>query len=360
MPPRLRYPGRSHAACSGHGMQTNVFAANRTIVPTLRYRDVPAAIEWLCNAFGFRTHLTVPDEQGGIRFAQLTFGDGMVMLAPIEEDVSDALMVQPGDMGGCETQICYLFVEDAVAHCARAKAAGAEIVLDLADESSNGRGYSCRDPEGHIWNFGTYDPWQRQLAPPQLPVVYDDTEETSGRRTIWRLALIAATLAAFLLVAWIYRGGEDIRSITYVGPPRPADAQLPNAEPVAHEQAADAGMREMRELLARERRAKADAEITTREARAALAAAEREAQEARAILGGADRVAAEAGQLALAERNARQAAERSLEEMRAQLDTERSAREAAEQSLKAAREQEAKAKTMRRLRGWRVETRWVW
>ncbi len=342
-------------------MQTNVFAANRTIVPTLRYRDVPAAIEWLCAAFGFQTHLVVPDEHGGVRFAQLTFGDGMIMLAPIEDDVSDALMVQPGEMGGCETQICYLFVEDAVAHCAQAKAAGAEILLDLADESSNGRGYSCRDPEGHIWNFGTYDPWQRQSALPQLPVVYDDAEATPGKRTGWRLALIAATLAAFLLVAWIYRGGEDIRSITYMGPPRPAvDVQQPNAEPVALEQAADAGVREMRELLVQQRRAKAAAERTTHDARAALAAAERDAQDARERLGGADRVAAEAGRLALAERTARQAAEHSLEEVRAQLGAERSAREAAEQSLKAAREQEAKAKTIRRLRGWRVETRWVW
>ena len=39
------------------------------------------------------------------------------------------------------------------------------VVFDIDDEHSNGRGYSCRDPEGHVWNFGTYDPWKRQLAP---------------------------------------------------------------------------------------------------------------------------------------------------------------------------------------------------
>ena len=43
--------------------------------------------------------------------------------------------------------------------------AGAEIVLDIEDVHSNGRGYSCRDLEGHVWNFGTYDPWKRQAAP---------------------------------------------------------------------------------------------------------------------------------------------------------------------------------------------------
>ncbi len=44
-------------------------------------------------------------------------------------------------------------------HCACAKAAGAKIVIDIKDEDYGGRGYTCRDPEGHIWNFGTYDPW---------------------------------------------------------------------------------------------------------------------------------------------------------------------------------------------------------
>jgi uncharacterized glyoxalase superfamily protein PhnB len=50
-------------------------------------------------------------------------------------------------------------VEDADAHHARAVAAGAEVVADLVDQDYGGRGYSCRDPEGHLWNFGTYDPW---------------------------------------------------------------------------------------------------------------------------------------------------------------------------------------------------------
>jgi uncharacterized glyoxalase superfamily protein PhnB len=42
----------------------------------------------------------------------------------------------------------------------RAKAAGAKIVLDIKDEDYGGRGFSCRDLEGHLWNFGTYDPWE--------------------------------------------------------------------------------------------------------------------------------------------------------------------------------------------------------
>jgi uncharacterized glyoxalase superfamily protein PhnB len=52
-----------------------------------------------------------------------------------------------------------VIVPDADAHYERAKAAGAAIVYDIRDEDYGGRGYSCRDPEGHLWNFGTYDPW---------------------------------------------------------------------------------------------------------------------------------------------------------------------------------------------------------
>ncbi len=140
---------------SEHGSPTGA-----SVIPTVRYRDVPRAIEWLCNALGFEEHRVVTDKTGAVRFAQLTFGSGMVMVAPVQEFAFGRLMVQPSEIGGVETQICYLFVEDANAHHARAKAAGAEIVLDMEDEVDGGRGYSCRDPEGHMWNFGTYDPWQ--------------------------------------------------------------------------------------------------------------------------------------------------------------------------------------------------------
>ena len=53
----------------------------------------------------------------------------------------------------------YIIVNDADAHYAKAKAAGAEILFDIADQDHGGRAYTCRDPEGHVWNFGTYDPW---------------------------------------------------------------------------------------------------------------------------------------------------------------------------------------------------------
>jgi uncharacterized glyoxalase superfamily protein PhnB len=63
------------------------------------------------------------------------------------------------EIGGIGTQSAYVIVEDADAHYARAKAAGAEIVMEVEDQDYGGRLYSCLDPEGHLWSFGTYDPW---------------------------------------------------------------------------------------------------------------------------------------------------------------------------------------------------------
>lgn len=130
-----------------------------TVIPTMRYKDARAAIDWLCRAFGFEEHLVVAGEGGTIAHAQLVFGNGMVMLGSARSDQFGRLQRLPSELGGVGSQSPYVIVEDADEHYARAVAAGAEIVLDIKDEDYGGRGYSCRDPEGHLWNFGTYDPW---------------------------------------------------------------------------------------------------------------------------------------------------------------------------------------------------------
>ncbi len=130
-----------------------------TIIPGMRYRNAPAAIDWLCNAFGFEKHLVVPGENNTIAHAQLNFGGGMIMLGSIKDNEFGKLMKQPDEIGGAETQSCYVVVSDCDAHYARAKAAGAQIILDIHDEGHGGRGYACRDLEGHIWYFGSYNPW---------------------------------------------------------------------------------------------------------------------------------------------------------------------------------------------------------
>jgi uncharacterized glyoxalase superfamily protein PhnB len=129
------------------------------VIPCLRYRDAPAAIEWLCRAFGFEKHLVVPGKKGTIDHAQLSFGSGMVMLGSVVDSEFGRLMRQPDEIAGAETQTPYVIVSDADALYSRAKAAGAKIVVDIKDEDYGGRGFTCRDLEGHVWSFGTYDPW---------------------------------------------------------------------------------------------------------------------------------------------------------------------------------------------------------
>lgn len=130
------------------------------IIPGMRYRNAPEAIEWLCKAFGFEKHLVVPGQDGTIAHAQLTFGNGMIMLGSVGGGLFGRLMKHPDEIGGAETQSAYVIVPDCDAHYARAKAAGATMLREVQDEDYGGRGYTCRDLEGHIWSFGSYDPWQ--------------------------------------------------------------------------------------------------------------------------------------------------------------------------------------------------------
>lgn len=132
-----------------------------TVVPCLRYRDAPKAIEWLCSVFGFEKQLVVPNEDGTIAHAQLSFGNGMVMLGSVSKVETDfgRLTKQPDEIGGTETQSPYLIVTDADLVYQRVTAAGATIEIQIRDEEYGGRGFSCRDLEGHLWSVGTYDPW---------------------------------------------------------------------------------------------------------------------------------------------------------------------------------------------------------
>ena len=130
-----------------------------TAIPCLRYRDAPAAIDWLARVFGFEKHLVVPGNNGGIDHAQLSLGGGMVMLGSVADTPFSHLMKQPDEVGGAETQSAYLVVPDPDAVHARVLAAGGRIVSAIKDEEFGGRGFSCLDLEGHMWSIGSYDPW---------------------------------------------------------------------------------------------------------------------------------------------------------------------------------------------------------
>jgi uncharacterized glyoxalase superfamily protein PhnB len=69
------------------------------------------------------------------------------------------LMKQPDEIGGGQTQTTYVVVTDADAAYARGQSGGAKIAMEIRDEDHGGRVFSCRDLEGHLWSFGTYDPW---------------------------------------------------------------------------------------------------------------------------------------------------------------------------------------------------------
>ncbi len=130
-----------------------------TIIPTLRYKDAVEAIDWLCNAFGFEKHLVVPSDIGGIAHAQLVFGNGMVMVGSARDDSFGELQAPLGARDATVAQSPYIIVSEVDKHHRHAAASGAEIVMPPEDQDYGGRLYICRDPEGNLWSFGSYDPW---------------------------------------------------------------------------------------------------------------------------------------------------------------------------------------------------------
>lgn len=132
---------------------------NIGVIPALRYQDAAAAVEWLCQAFGFEKQLVIPGADGSIAHAQLAFGNGMIMLGSVAEGTPHSELIRQPGTDGAETQTPCLIVTDCDAVYRTAKAAGAAIIMDIADMEYGGRAFTCRDPEGHIWNIGSYNPW---------------------------------------------------------------------------------------------------------------------------------------------------------------------------------------------------------
>jgi uncharacterized glyoxalase superfamily protein PhnB len=120
-----------------------------SLYPGLRYRDAPGAIKFLKDAFGFRERVVYANPDGTIAHAELVYGPSILMLGSEKNDMVGG---RPG------TGYLYLAVDDADAHCARARAAGAQIITELHDTEYGSRDYAARDPEGNLWNVGTYHP----------------------------------------------------------------------------------------------------------------------------------------------------------------------------------------------------------
>ncbi len=122
------------------------------------YNDPAAAIDWLCKAFGFEVRLKVEGEGGRIEHSELTYGDGLVMVGQAGTAEKGGHTASPASLNGSVTQSLAIFVDDADAHCATARAAGATIAYeptttDYGADYWADRSYRAVDPEGHHWWF---------------------------------------------------------------------------------------------------------------------------------------------------------------------------------------------------------------
>ena len=288
-----------------------------SVIPVMRYRNLPAAIDWLCTALGFSRHHIVTGGNGAILFAQLTLGNAMIMVGPVRHSAFDKFLRQPDEIGGAETQVCYFFVADAHAHCARARAAGAEIIFDIEGKANGGRSYSCRDPEGHLWNFGTYDPWRQHIAQDRQLRRSGSGWVGAGRRSVLAIGLSTAVLATVAVPAWM------------PGSPR-QHAAVKTTDGASEMDAKTTFDQLMSERTAREAAERAEQEIRSRltEVQRAKEAVEAKAQQVRQLLAAA--------------RNGRRSAEKVAGQALERLAEAQSAKDAAEQAARDARERLAR------------------
>lgn len=112
------------------------------------YRDPKAALEYLEAAFGFELAMLIEDDQGALVHSEMRFGNAAIMIGhEWSEDHKS-----PSSIGGKNTQTVHIQIDsDVDAHCARARAAGFEILMEPATQFYGDRTYRARDPEGHIW-----------------------------------------------------------------------------------------------------------------------------------------------------------------------------------------------------------------
>lgn len=134
-----------------------------SVIPCLRYNDAPAAIAFLCAAFGFEVRASHEDADDPriVHHAELVLGDGMIMLGSARDGEEESLYnwTTARDLGGVTAAI-YILLPEIDAHCLHARNEGAVVIAEPHDNIGYpGRSYEALDPEGNVWNFGTYDPW---------------------------------------------------------------------------------------------------------------------------------------------------------------------------------------------------------
>jgi len=119
-------------------------------ISSLIYKDNRAALKWLQNAFGFEASEVLTDANGNIVHAEMSHGEGVIMVGGEFAEWSKS----PASIGGANTQRIHVRIErDIDGHCARARAAGAVIAMEPADQFYGERSYLAVDLDGHHWTF---------------------------------------------------------------------------------------------------------------------------------------------------------------------------------------------------------------
>lgn len=139
-----------------------------TIIPSLRYHDAHAAIEWLERVFGLRRQAVYDGPNNTVAHAQLTYSGGMLMLGSASNTGPFARhWIDLADTGKRETVGLTLIVSDdeCAAMYERVKREHTEIVQPLSSPDYGGKSFGCRDLEGHIWWVGSYNPWDEYKEP---------------------------------------------------------------------------------------------------------------------------------------------------------------------------------------------------
>jgi uncharacterized glyoxalase superfamily protein PhnB len=127
-------------------------AERPSVVPLLWYEKPRDAIAWLEQALGFEARMIVGGDEMEVIHSELAFGNGaLYVVGPSSPGQGGA---SPLKLGGQNTQNVHLNLTGGLdAHCERARAAGAKIVREPADQPYGDRVYTCVDPEGHAWSF---------------------------------------------------------------------------------------------------------------------------------------------------------------------------------------------------------------
>lgn len=128
-------------------------ADEATIQPSLTYRDPMAAVKWLQAAFGLEIDTLLTDEKGNLGHCVMSLGSGQVGVMGEWSPGDAAPMKSPLSLAGAGTQFLWATIADADAHCAAARAGGARIIQEPADQFYGDRTYRALDCDGHVWNF---------------------------------------------------------------------------------------------------------------------------------------------------------------------------------------------------------------